>query len=462
MNHHNKEMRLVMQTFKKCVFACFLVSSLSFADAVCANLCASCANKLEDSTCIQTNSLCHCTAVLDSIQKAQDSIAAAENVKRNAIAGSKQLLAYKLMNSCDKAACVRNLYFQDGMFEKIENGKSPVAKSVLINRMKAMKSETDISQAAVAPKTDNASVIADSAHVLCDTLGPCIASVVFTSAEMAIINMQVIEEPEKPAQDTVPPPTVPEPAEVVNDTSEADSAQQNTTDSCHKVRQGKFWVTKCEEVPSVTNPAEENPEEQSSPKKQDIFYTGFALTYGMFDPYDYLGIDGDKFFDFNLEGGFTWLLRWYFYSAGSFQTGLGVFYSYSEYEDDGMLYKYASLHELTLEFPFTFRLGIPIAKAFAPYAEFSFNIRKPLYGWVDLEVEGYRYSTYDWYEYAYDELSQSDFYSDEDWEFALWIGGGIEFTRHFAIDFLWLLGEENAGIAREYDSAWRTSLQFAW
>lgn len=204
-------------------------------------------------------------------------------------------------------------------------------------------------------------------------------------------------------------------------------------------------------------------------KKQDIFYTGFALTYGMFDPYDYLGIDGDDDFSLNLEGGFTWLLRWYFYSAGSFQTGLGLFYSYSEYRDDGMLYKYASLNELTLEFPFTFRLGIPLAKAFAPYAEFSLNVRKPIYGWVDMEVEGYRYSTYDWYEYAYDayryagdELSQSDFYSDEDWEFALWIGCGIEFTRHFAIDFLWLLGEENAGIAREYDAAWRTSLQFAW
>ena len=447
MNRHNREMRLVMQTFKKCVFACFLVSSLSFADAVCANLCASCANKLEDSTCIQTDSLCHCTAVLDSIQKAQDSIAAAENVKRNAVAGSKQLLAYKLMNSCDKAACVRNLYFQDGMFEKIENGKSPVAKSVLINRMKAMKSETDISQAAVAPKTDNASVIADSAHVLCDTLGPCIASVVFTSAEMAIINMQVIEEPEKPAQDTVPPPTVPEPAEVVNDTSEADSAQQNTTDSCHKVRQGKFWVTKCEEVPSVTNPAEEKPEEQPSPKKEDIFYTGFALTYGMFEPTYYLGAEGSG--TNNREGGFTWLLRWYFYSAGSFQTGLGLFYSYSEYFEDN---PEVTLHELTLEFPFTFRIGIPMAKAFAPYAEFSLNVRKPLYGWADMEVEGYRY----------DELSQSDFYSDEDWEFALWIGCGIEFTRHFAIDFLWLLGEENAGIAREYDAAWRTSLQFAW
>ena len=457
-------MRLVMQTLKKCVFACLFVSSLSFADAVCANLCTSCANKLEDSTCIQTDSLCHCTAVLDSIQKMQDSIAAAENVKRNAVAGSKQLLAYKLMNSCDKEACVRSLYFKDGMFEKIEKGRSPVAKSELINRMKALKSEADISQAEVSPKADNAAVIADSAHVLCDTLGPCIASVVFTSAEMAIINMQVVEEPDEPAQDTVPPPTVPEPAEVVNDTSEADSAQQNTTDSCHKVRQGKFWVTKCEEVPSVAKPAEEKSEEQPSPKKEDIFYTGFALTYGMFEPTYYLGAEGSG--TNNREGGFTWLLRWYFYSAGSFQTGLGLFYSYSEYFEDN---PEVTLHELTLEFPFTFRLGLPLAKAFAPYAEFSLNVRKPLYGWADMEVEGYRYSTYDWYEYAYDayryagdELSQSDFYSDEDWEFAMWIGGGIEFTRHFAIDFLWLLGEENAGIAREYDSAWRTSLQFAW
>lgn len=425
-----------MRPLFKSAIACALISSFCFADSVCANLCGICSVNMEDSTCIKTDSLCNCSLVLDNIQKVQNSSSVSENAKQNALAASKELLTYKLSNDCNKDVCTHKLYFKDGLFEKMEDGESSETFDAL-------------------PKVGNAALIVDSAHALCNALSTCIVSVTYTSAEMVIMDLRIAEEPSKGSSIALP---------IANTASDTTKQQADTL----KVEQ-EAKAEKTTEENEISKKQTEEKTVQPDKKKEDIFYTGFALTFGMFTPLNYIGIDGDDDFEFPLEAGFTWLLRWYFYRASSFQTGLGLFYSYSEYENDEILYTYATLNELTLEIPISFRIGAPIAKAFAPFIEFSFNLRKPLYGWVYLEVEDYSYSTFDWFKYAYDlnektddKLRQSDFYNGSDWEFVGRIGAGIEFTRHFAIEFQWMLFEGMAGDTREYDNNWRVSTQIAW
>ena len=87
----------------------------------------------------------------------------------------------------------------------------------------------------------------------------------------------------------------------------------------------------------------------------------------------------------------------------------------------------------------------------------TFSVRKPIYGWNTADINGWRVDeTFNW---------DGDFYSEEDWEFLLWLGPGIEFTKHFSVEILFMLIDAKSGIGHNYadeNDSFRLNLQFAW
>jgi hypothetical protein len=172
------------------------------------------------------------------------------------------------------------------------------------------------------------------------------------------------------------------------------------------------------------------------------------------------------------------MIRWYFYNWGSFQTGINLVYHEANYDfDDYDLYNYRTgygeggieYQNLMFEIPLQFRFGFPLNKAgtISPFISASFHMRKPIYMWAEYDVEWTWSSSY--YDYNIDE-SYDGFYALPDWEFLTYVGFGIEFFRRFSLQWQFLpvsIVTNTDTITNYYcdDSdglTWRISMDFAW
>lgn len=196
--------------------------------------------------------------------------------------------------------------------------------------------------------------------------------------------------------------------------------------------------------------------EKVEEKKDRIFYFGLSLGFEQFQEVSVANYDveeSEEIYD-HLGANLGFFLRWYFYRAGSFQLGLNAVYHHgyydieeSDYRIGGNRYYYnhdvsINYHSIMAEIPLTFRLGIPFV--LSPYLSLDIHVRKPIYAWIDYDVDVsmrlgdyYEYSNRD---YDYDDYGTSDgAFADSDWEFLGYLGFGIEFTRHVSIQWQMLL-----------------------
>ena len=191
-------------------------------------------------------------------------------------------------------------------------------------------------------------------------------------------------------------------------------------------------------------------------KKDRIFYFGLSLGFEQFlekSIADYEVEGSEEFYD-HIGANLGFFLRWYFYRAGSFQFGLNAIYHHgyydieeSDYRVGGDRYYYnhdvsINYHSIMAEIPLTFRFGIPFV--LSPYLSLDIHVRKPIYAWIDYDVDismqlgdYYSYSNRD---YDYDDYgTSSGAFTADDWEFLGYLGFGIEFTRHVSIQWQMLL-----------------------
>lgn len=444
-----------------------LFSVLSWANPMCVELCTPCADKTEDATCAKVDSICGCTVILDSLAKAQEAAAAAKaeaeaaeaealEAKNEAISNGKKQLTLDLLEGCSETTCEKLLHFTEGAYTHSEISESSAAPSVPVTDNAASPDKITL--------LEDAGSLAEIAANICEhASGECIAKISYESTTMKLLSIQKQETASELPQDAA-----------------ADSAAVLQTE--------EQPTTQTEKIAQPEQPEQPQGNDQkaapANPNQKNL-YKGVALSYGYFIERDYLrlgihGYDGEN----NYDGAITWLMRWYFYSAGSLQAGLGVSYHHAEYDSDKYKFLgnidyydydwyygsfdydrsesvYLSIdgeeHTISLEIPLTLRLGIPFAKGFAPYASGTFMVRKPIYGWADVDVD-------DWWFTEDDTGMKSDFYSDEDWEFVGWLGFGVEFTRHFSVEYQMMLFSTSTGIGHEYypEDSWRVNLQFAW
>lgn len=228
----------------------------------------------------------------------------------------------------------------------------------------------------------------------------------------------------------------------------------------------------------------QEPESPANENKQRIFYFGISLGFEQFQEktvanrkvveaggiYNHLGAD------------LGFLLRWYFKTATSIQTGLNSIYHHGYNSIEGSDFKVGfgdafynrdvtiEYHSLMVEVPLTFRLGVPYV--ISPYVSLSIHVRKPIYVWMDYDVDiswtmG-DYFSFNNRDYNYDDnSSMSGAFAEEDWEFLGFLGFGIELTRHFSVQWQLLLlnivtySEETLNY-RLFDETWRLNLDFAF
>ncbi|MBR4679854.1 MAG: hypothetical protein IKP03_01920 [Fibrobacter sp.] len=238
--------------------------------------------------------------------------------------------------------------------------------------------------------------------------------------------------------------------------------------------------------------------EVNSDKKERIFYKGVSIGFEQFLEYEVANHEVKRITEFGFDHvgvSLGFLLRWYFYRWGSFQTGLNTVYHHADYyfRESG-LHNYNAdkgwgeldYHSILLEVPLQFRFGFPIGKTkeISPFASISTLIRKPIYAWIPHYYADWSWENriYDDYYYGYDNgynlyytnynHTDNSFDCDgaftiADWEFLEHLGFGIEFYRHFSIQWQILLISLRTNVDEIFayvngTATWRISMDFAW
>lgn len=419
-----------------------LFSVLSWANPMCVELCTPCADNVDDASCVKADALCGCAAVLDSVAKSQEAEAAAKaeaeaaeaaalEAKNEAISSGKKQLTLDLLEDCGNSVCEQTLYFENDVFTKGEIANARNASDVNVSDS-ADTAENDSTNAQDRlSKLDGAENLAGLAASMClGDSSECIVKVSYESNSMKLVAIQKVEKPKAEAKAVIAP------------------APQETKQ-----------VAKPEPKSNSVYAQKPAPKE-----KRQHFYKGFGLTFGSYDENDFLdySLDGENAIeDGNFEAGLSFIAKWYFYRAGSFQTGLNAYFRHHSYYEDKWKYigYYMDIeteyYNITLELPLAIRIGIPI-KYFAPFISETFAVRKPIYGWAKVNTDG---------RYYYDDTGwKSDFYGASDWEFVDWIGVGFEVAQHFSLEFQTMLFAERTGSAHLFDpdESFRINMQFTW
>ena len=313
-------------------------------------------------------------------------------------------------------------------------------------------------------REEMARAIADSVQAHCNVEGKCSYTVTFTSAEFAILEMHPTEEPKPVA------------AAALADTAKAASAVEQAPASA------PADTTAAQPAPAACPQAAESAPADSTKKKDRIFYKVMEFTYGNFGEHSYYqkgygrirNLDDET----GYEGGLTYYLRWYFYDGGAFSIGMGTFYHYKKFtlEDTLALTDKVDIyyHNIGLDIPISFRLGVPYIPIFKPFISQTFNFHKPIFEIYKVEApesEKELSKEEEITEAAKDQLGlgflddiETRFNGVKDLTFSVWLGIGLQITRHFSAEYQFNFGVGGSGHSHRFDTDnyWRIVVDFAW
>lgn len=313
-------------------------------------------------------------------------------------------------------------------------------------------------------REEMARAVADSVQAHCNVEGKCSYTVTFTSAEFAILEMHPTEEP-KPVAAAAPA-----------DTAKATPAVEQAPASA------PADTTAAQPAPAACPQAAESTPADSTKKKDRIFYKVMEFTYGNFGEHSYYqkgygrirNLDDET----GYEGGLTYYLRWYFYDGGAFSIGMGTFYHYKKFtlEDTLALTDKVDIyyHNIGLDIPISFRLGVPYIPIFKPFISQTFNFHKPIFEIYKVEApesEKELSKEEEVKEAAKDQLGlgflddiETRFNGVKDLTFSVWLGIGLQITRHFSAEYQFNFGVGGSGHSHRFDTDnyWRIVVDFAW
>ena len=486
------------------VLAVLLALSVSYADGLCVQLCVDCSIDSTNATCAKVDQVCgNCPAILDSLK--QDSLAAIaradsiqkEKERKDSIQKiDVRKLSEIIQKNCQADTCEFIVSVSDGLLGNVRGAKGNKAAkkpeaakdSTVIALLPPMSEEcvnfcgtcSEAEEGSANPicekietqcrckdyaeqerqlaekaKADSIADIekklammeasqtaAQEVFSFCEQNGKtasCSTSVKVLGENLSIA--QIIELEKKAAVDTVAVQPEPLPKE--------------------KAPERKEEKVKPSEKP-VAEPAQE--------KKNT--YWGISLAYESFRE-KYFGsypLDPDTRIAVGAHLGF--LMRWYLYQWLSFQTGFNVVYHFGYYDFDGRgltIYDYRTaksevgegfveFNRFLLDVPLQLRFIAPTTYRSKPFFSTSFYFRKPLYMYANYEV--------DWDDYC-NKARDLDYFTPDDWEFLLYLGVGVEITRHFSIQWqiaplyrtTYTYVDANYG---EDTDVWRINIDIAW
>jgi hypothetical protein len=491
---------------KKMVFIIVWLSvAITFANPMCASFCMECKEKKEDATCAKIDSTCSCVAVLDSIRLEEERKAAEQ--ERLRLEAERKLILKKtqiqkitdvLVDSCQNSFCAFEIFVEADTLKKMAKTKLPMAKDSLERYLKQNIEANPIGDSVSYPQeeqvlppmneqckefcamcpADSISKIKDTSQVaMCTKIEEQCQCVL--QAELAKKAEEKLAAEKKAAmeQKLLYLENAKKTAEKIyghcNEVSKCSTLVTLRKKNLDVVEFRNIPVKKVETPVPVVKPV---PKQESKPnnlvpknpqkpknlkenknEKEKTFYSGISLNIGSLDRESYFE-DFDEDED-GLIGGIGYLARWYFYSAGSFQLGINALvesvtlaeaeYSYLDFNVDQI--------SLVAEIPIELRFGIPLDEYFAPFVSFSLNVRKYIYGWFEYEMEN---------SWLYNDATEDGFYEGSDIDLLFFFGIGIEISKHFAIQYQWLIEGTGwrSGYGFDYDEEYtnRFSMDFAF
>lgn len=503
---------------KKMVFIIVWLSvAITFANPMCASFCMECKEKKEDATCAKIDSTCSCVAVLDSIRLEEERKAAEQ--ERLRLEAERKLILKKtqiqkitdvLVDSCQNSFCAFEIFVEADTLKKMAKTKLPMAKDSLERYLKQnIEANSTGDSSTVQPQeeqvlppmneqckefcamcpADSISKIKDTSQVaMCTKIEEQCQCVL--QAELAKKAEEKLAAEKKAAmeQKLLYLENAKKTAEKIyghcNEVSKCSTLVTLRKKNLDVVEFRNIPVKKVETPVPVVKPV---PKQESKPnnlvpknpqkpknlkenknEKEKTFYSGISLNIGSLDRESYFE-DFDEDED-GLIGGIGYLARWYFYSAGSFQLGINALvesvtmaegdYSYLDFNVDQI--------SLVAEIPVEVRFGIPLDEYFAPFVSFSLNARKYIYGWFEYEMDASWSVGNNYYNtnYEYNDATEDGFYESGDIDLLFFFGIGIEISKHFAIQYQWLIEGTGwrSGYGFDYDEEYtnRFSMDFAF
>lgn len=315
-------------------------------------------------------------------------------------------------------------------------------------------------------REDMARAIADSVQARCNTQGKCRYTITYTSKELALLEMHIVED--KPAMAPAPAfvevPATAEPAPKPEQQATAEP-QQPAEEAC----------------PQAVAPADTAKDDEKEKKKDRIFYKVMEFTYGNFNENGYYAKDYGYIENLEEETGYeaalNYYLRWYFYDGGAFSIGLGTSYHYKKFNYEIAPEEKYSIyyHNIGVDVPISFRLGVPYIPIFKPFISQTFNFHKPIFEVYKIETpkveEENEGGEMDAKELASNFINigilddvKTRFNGAKDLTFSVWLGFGLQITRHFSAEYQINFGVGTSGNAHRYqeDGYWRVLVNFAW
>ncbi len=507
----------------------FIAVSNAIANPMCVSFCEECIGKESTPTCLKVDSTCgNCKAILDSVQIEKERIAKELEQKRieeeKALALKQTLtnqIADSVVQKCENSFCAFEIYWNQNQIKAVKAVPLPMKKDSLTSYLKTQTTndttQTTKDSLENIQKSDTISenippmnqecknfcqmCTEDSTNAKQDSMSISMCAKIEAQCQCKYHAEILAKQEEQKRIDSLKAIEERllylEAAKIMGQKIYESCSTPENCSTLVTIRKKNLEIVEFRNIPvKVTaKPVVKKdtllPPKQTPPppptnkplkpknlkenKKEKTFYSGISLNIGDVDRQSYFE-DFDENED-GIIGGIGYLARWYFYSAGSFQLGINALvesvtmaegeYSYSSFVDSDLEYDVEQIN-LIAEIPVEVRFGIPLSEYFAPFVSFSLNVRKYIYGWFKYEMDA-SWSVGDNYYntgYEYNDATEDGFYESGDIDLLNFLGVGIEITKHFAIQYQWLISGIGwrSGYDFNYDEDFtnRFSMDFAF
>ena len=352
----------------------------------------------------------------------------------------------------------------DNTLELIALDKEIAAKNAIADSLVKIKSEL--------LREDMARAIADSVQARCNVQGMCRFTVTYTSKEVALLEMHVTEE--KPVPAPAPVETA-APAEPVKP-APADTAKPEAKPAEAPVAAAE----PAKEAPAAEACPQDSTNKDAKEEKKDerIFYKVTEVMYGNFGEHSYYAKDIGRIRNLEEETGheaaLIYLMRWYFYDGGAISIGLGASYHYKSFtyefkpEEKYDIY----YHNIGADIPISFRLGVPVIPVVKPFISQTFHFHKPIFEVYKVETPPEDEADEDAMKAIMNNFIDLGMFDDirhrfngaKELSFSVWLGFGLQITRHFSVEYQMNFGTASSGHAHKFDpdESWRIVVDLAW
>ena len=507
----------------------FIAVSNAIANPMCVSFCEECIGKESTPTCLKVDSTCrNCKAILDSVQLEKERIAKELEQKRieeeKALALKQTLtnqIADSVVQKCENSFCAFEIYWNTNQIKAVKAVPLPMKKDSLTSYLKTQTTndttqttkdssesiqKSDTIPENIPPMNQECKNFCqmcpeDSTNAKQDSMSISMCAKIEAQCQCKYHAEILAKQEEQKRIDSLKAIEERllylEAAKIMGQKIYESCSTPENCSTLVTIRKKNLEIVEFRNIPvKVTaKPVVKKdtllPPKQTPPppptnkplkpqnlkenKKEKIFYSGISLNIGDIDRQSYFE-DFDENED-GLIGGIGYLARWYFYSAGSFQLGINALvesvtmaegeYSYSSFVDSDLEYDVEQIN-LIAEIPVEVRFGIPLSEYFAPFVSFSLNARKYIYGWFEYEMDASWSVGNNYYNtnYEYNDATEDGFYESSDIYLLFFLGIGIEISKHFAIQYQWLIEGTGwrSGYEFDYDEdvTNRFSLDFAF